>query len=244
MIRSKFARVFVLSMCLSLFSAAAANAAVKAGGQPGTADGGGSVGTTMISVDPDQPVSSPVIISEDILKKQKEIDTYLFKEHIKEIEQKGITVTYTAPFEGYVEIGIMPMNKDNAEYLYGIFGRDGVKVAEGQLIAAMEMPQAAPDQAVQGNSAGASGMSTEPYAAGNVGSEVKNEAARDAAGDAVAYKNAAAPNEAELYTTTAGALNEPAETNTALIVTLGSAAAAVVLGGTAILLGKRKQVAR
>ena len=244
MIRSKFARVFVLSMCLSLFSAAAANAAVKEGGQSGGSDRGGNVGTTMMSVEPSKPVSSPVIISEGILKKQKEIDTYLFKEHSKEIEQKGITVTYTVPYEKHVEIGIMPMNSENAEYLYGIFGKDGVKVVEGQLISVMGIPEPAPDQVGQGSSAGAPGMSIEPYAAADNKGEVSNEAAAGAANDGRIYKTAVAPNDAEMYTTTAGAENGAAQTNTALIATLGAAAAAVVLGGTAILLGKRKTAAR
>lgn len=243
MLKSKFARVFVLSVCLSLFSAAAANAAVSEGGQPGAADGGGNAGTTMMSVEPSMPVSSPVIISEDILKKQKEIDTYLFKEHSKEIEEKGITVTYTVPYEKHVEIGIMPMNNENAEYLYGIFGKDGVKVVEGQLISVMGIPEPAPDQAGQGSSAGVPGMSTEPYAAVDNKGEVSNEAA-GVANDGRIYKTAVAPNDAEIYTTTAGAENGAAETNTALIATLGAAAAAVVLGGTAILLGKRKTAAR
>ncbi|MDD3840694.1 MAG: hypothetical protein PHP06_09025 [Clostridia bacterium] len=32
----------------------------------------------------------------------------------------------------YVEIGIMPYNQENAEYIYDILGRDRVKVVEGQ----------------------------------------------------------------------------------------------------------------
>ncbi|QGU95941.1 hypothetical protein GOM49_13325 [Clostridium bovifaecis] len=67
-----------------------------------------------------------------LFEKQKEIDEYVFQKHVKEIEEKGFTVTHTAPLENYVEIGITPYSKDNAEYLYGVFGSDSVKVVEGQ----------------------------------------------------------------------------------------------------------------
>lgn len=67
-----------------------------------------------------------------IIQKQQEIDKYLFEEHTKEIEEKGLTITHTSPLEDYVEIGITPFNKDNENYLYEIFGKDNVKVVEGQ----------------------------------------------------------------------------------------------------------------
>jgi hypothetical protein len=67
-----------------------------------------------------------------IIQKQQGIDKYLFEEHTKEIEEKGLTITHTAPLEDYVEIGITPFNKDNENYLYEIFGKDNVKVVEGQ----------------------------------------------------------------------------------------------------------------
>ena len=67
-----------------------------------------------------------------MIQKQKEVDEYLFEEHTKEIEDKGFTVTHTAPLEDYVEIGITPYNKENADYLYEILGSDNIKVVEGQ----------------------------------------------------------------------------------------------------------------
>lgn len=67
-----------------------------------------------------------------ILQKQEEIDQYIFEKHAKEIEEKEFTVTHTSPLEGYVEIGITPFSKENADYLYEIFGSDNVKVVEGQ----------------------------------------------------------------------------------------------------------------
>jgi hypothetical protein len=84
---------------------------------------------------PDSAVSHMVeepTINEDILNKQKEIDQYLFEEHIDDIEEKGFTVTHTVPTEEYVEIGITPFSDENAQYLYSIFGENQVKVVEGE----------------------------------------------------------------------------------------------------------------
>lgn len=67
-----------------------------------------------------------------VLQKQAEIDKYVFETHIEELEKKGMAVTHTGPQSGYVEIGITPYNDTNANYLYEIFGRDIVKVVEGQ----------------------------------------------------------------------------------------------------------------
>jgi hypothetical protein len=72
-----------------------------------------------------------VFAEDSILAKQKEIDQYVVQ-HKEDIAAKGITVTTTAPQDGYVEVAITPYNDANAEYLYGIFGKDKVKVVEGQ----------------------------------------------------------------------------------------------------------------
>ena len=72
-------------------------------------------------------------ITEDILNKQKEIDQYLFGDYMKDIEEKGFTVSHTVPTEEYVEIGITPYTEENAQYLYSIFGKEQVKVVEGEL---------------------------------------------------------------------------------------------------------------
>jgi hypothetical protein len=73
-----------------------------------------------------------VFAEDSILAKQKEIDQYVFVQHKEDIAAKGMTVTSTAPQDGYVEVAITPYNDANAEYLYGIFGKDKVKVVEGQ----------------------------------------------------------------------------------------------------------------
>lgn len=67
-----------------------------------------------------------------LLEKQSQIDKYIFEEHAGEIKQKGFKVTHTGQANGYVEIGITPFNKENADYLYKIFGDDIVKVVKGE----------------------------------------------------------------------------------------------------------------
>ena len=52
---------------------------------------------------------------------------------MKDIEEKGFTVSHTVPTEEYVEIGITPYTEENAQYLYSIFGKEQVKVVEGEL---------------------------------------------------------------------------------------------------------------
>lgn len=68
----------------------------------------------------------------DLMKKQQAIDKYVFEEHAKDIEKQGFKVTNTGQVKDYVEIGIIPFTKKNADYLYNIFGKDKVKVVEGQ----------------------------------------------------------------------------------------------------------------
>lgn len=72
-----------------------------------------------------------------LLEKQQKIDKYVFEDHVKEIEEKGFSVTFTGPMEDYIEIGIIPYSEENAEYLYSIFGKDGVKVVKGEKVAFM-----------------------------------------------------------------------------------------------------------
>lgn len=246
MFRLKFTKVFVLSVCLSVFSAGAVNASVGEDVKKGAAEGGGEIGITMVSGSPDEPVSSPAAaaISADILKKQVEIDTYLFKEHQKEIEQKGISVTHTAPFETYVEIGIMPLNDENATYLYGLFGKDKVKVVDGQKVITMSaMTEPAPGLAQQGNAAVEPAMDAEIYETEDIKSDAKNATVSGSEADGRVYKTTSAQENEEIYTTTA--INESSSTkaDSALMITLGAAGAVVLLGGTAILLKKRKQAA-
>lgn len=123
MVGLRFVKNFAVAICLTLFltGAAFANAGVS----------------------PDTPVSNSdqnvPQISAELLEKQREIDKYLFETHVKEISDKGIIVTHTGPIGDYVEIGITPYNEANAEFFYETFGREMVKVVEGQQAGTMEI---------------------------------------------------------------------------------------------------------
>lgn len=99
-----------------------------------------TVGTATNS--PDNSVSSAVVLEEEpnevVLNKQVEINQYVFEQFKDKILEKGFEVTHTAPFKDHVEVGIIPYNEENAEYLYSILGRDMVKVVEGQQVTIMD----------------------------------------------------------------------------------------------------------
>lgn len=119
----KFTRVFILAVCVAVLFATVALADTSA------------VQVTAAQNDQVRQGELPEEqrgIDDELLEKQREINAYLFEQHKDEIAKMGFTVTHTAPADGYVEIGITPYKEEYAEYLYGIFGRDMVKVVEGQ----------------------------------------------------------------------------------------------------------------
>lgn len=113
MFKSKLLKAFIIGICLSALSSAAVFAEVDA-----VEPGGGVTG---------QPAGDS-----KVLDKQKEIDDYVFYEHVEEIAEKGFKVVYTGPSGAFVEIGITPYSEANAEYLYELFGKDAVKVVESE----------------------------------------------------------------------------------------------------------------
>jgi hypothetical protein len=83
--------------------------------------------------------------------KQGEIDKLLFETNAKEIEKLGFMVNYTGVVENDIEIGISPYNEDNANYIYELVGKDGVKVIEfdqSVLYASGAAPDATTDEVV------------------------------------------------------------------------------------------------
>ncbi|MBB6214489.1 hypothetical protein HNQ80_000569 [Anaerosolibacter carboniphilus] len=147
MIKSKFTRGLILGACVTLLSSGVV-LADGGGSQPSPLPGQLAVDviktderqlgiSAEVSTDsPDAAVSYPAQdqgeINENISQKQREIDKYLFEDHAGEINKKGFNVTHTSPLDEYVEIGITPYSEENAEYLYELFGREMVKVVEGQ----------------------------------------------------------------------------------------------------------------
>jgi hypothetical protein len=113
-VKSRTVKVMMIGFCFTALWTGAAYA------ETGASNGQQSV------------LSQETGISDVLLQKQQEIDKYVFEQHADELVNKGITVTNTGPVGDVVEIGITPYNEANADYLYGIFGKEMVKVVEGQ----------------------------------------------------------------------------------------------------------------
>ncbi len=206
MIKSKFVRAFILGIGLTVFSSTAAFAATDIGaGQSG-----------VIGVEGKTVQAEPTIDS-DLLQKQGEIDAYVFKTHTSEIADKGITVTHTGPMDNYVEIGITPYSEESAEYFYGIFGKDKVKVVEGQQAVLMIAPADAPD--------------APPVMDPDKAVSSQDEMAINTAGNLPLYAT-------DTVTTTSAENAASAGMSSAMLVMV-IAGVAVVLGGGAILVMRR-----
>lgn len=83
------------------------------------------VGVYADATSPDTPVSiqiQQVKADDAMVQKQQEIDKYVFEQHKKDFEEKGITVTNTGVIDNYVKVGITPYNEENAAYIYELFG--------------------------------------------------------------------------------------------------------------------------
>ena len=166
---------------------------------------------------------------EAIMNKQIEIDQYLFKQHIKDIEEKGFKVIYTGVSEGKVEIGITPFSEKNANYLYELFGNDMVKVIETEAVELKEdaytsMPEstmvitAAPDSTT-------------------LNSDVK---ATDAV-TTTAVDSAVTTTSEEIYTTTA-VQEKSAKSSSVPTTALYGGATILALSGAFLIVNKRKAV--
>ena len=110
--KSKYIKGIILGICLSAFSTSIAFAQ---------------------AVSSDVSTTSEVVQSEgtkELMEKQRQIDQYLFEDHVKDLEAKDIFVNYTSIVDDYIEIGISPYNDENASYLYDALGKDGIKVVE------------------------------------------------------------------------------------------------------------------
>lgn len=237
--RLKFAKAFFLGICITVFSTTAILAADSGGGQSAASQGqqadimstdvgaSGSIAPSSptlredilkqseIDKNSDGSVSSPVMdipdVNKDVLKKQSEIDQYLFEQHKDEIAEKGIVVTHTSPTFNYVEMGITPYNEANTEFLYKIFGKDLVKVVEGQQATLMTTAAGASDIAVENLEAdnkilSAQGEKAELYTATNAARETKNSSGM----------------------------------NSKLLITLIAAGAVIALGGALLVIRRRK----
>jgi len=129
MIKSKLLKAIVLGLCMSALSTGLAFASSDDGSSPASEE---------------QQTDATNFLYE----KQREIDQYVFKDHVSEIEEKGFAIVYTGVADTYVEIGITPFDDSNAKYLYDIFGSEDVKVVASEEAAVLTTTEVAPDKSV------------------------------------------------------------------------------------------------
>lgn len=93
-----------------------------------------------VAKDPEIAVSSDVLYNtaavgessevKAMMQKQLEIDK-IFEDKQKNLEEKGITITYIEPLDATVEVAIIPFTAENESYVYELLGKDKVSVVEG-----------------------------------------------------------------------------------------------------------------
>ena len=114
-------KVAMLAMTITLLYGGTAKAAETEA--PDTTASSEILYTTSVSVD------NPQV--KEMMQKQLEVDKTLFEDKVKDLEDKGITVTYTAPLETAVEVAIIPFNTENENFVYDLLGKDNISVVEG-----------------------------------------------------------------------------------------------------------------
>lgn len=170
MIRSRLLKAAMLGLCLSAFPAGIASA-----GQLAAPD--------ELAHEREEALTKE---QEALFLKQEEIDRYLFTEHAGEIKEKGFSIYSTVVAENVIEIGIVPFNKDNADYLYNIFGSDVIEVVEGDIsiiyasgFAGTDTATAEPELMPGGGTDGSTGAEVDPIVLDTEGAMSPEEDAAD-----------------------------------------------------------------
>lgn len=79
-----------------------------------------------------EAVSQQVGKEEALQQMHAKVDKYVFETNSDELALKGIHVTNTGPVGDVIEIGILDYTEEKADYLYNAFGKELVKVVEGE----------------------------------------------------------------------------------------------------------------
>ena len=133
MIKKKLITSLALGMCLFTLSTGSVVLAAET-----TSDEAVSQEILMNTV-VDEGVSSPdyegrvaeLGIDEALVKKQAEIEQYVFGDHAEEIIALGFQVTNIGIVNDTIEIGITPFTKEYENYLYEKLGKDSIQITEG-----------------------------------------------------------------------------------------------------------------
>jgi hypothetical protein len=184
--------------------------------------------------------------------KQGEIDKVLFEANAKAIEELGFMVNYTGVVENYIEIGISPYSEDNANYIYELVGKDGIKVIEFDesiIYASGPAPDATTDEVVtdaevimdKGDTAEDADQVVTDDQAGVDDKEVQiqiESVTDDANVEEKVYKNTSAES-GEIRTVSASEETEKDNVSTPIVV-LAVVGGAALVGGAVLLSNKKK----
>lgn len=189
---------------------------------------------------------------EAIYNKQVEIDQYLFKDHAKDIEEKGFKVVQTGVVAGVVEIGITPYSEKSAEYLYSLFGKDIVKIVDVEPAELMEVAiTSAPDNAAvtttvvdKGAATTTASPDTPTTSADDGIMTITSAPGEEIFSTTVVEDNAVkttAVSESAAVTTTA-VQDKASDSSSVLNIAIFTAISVIALGGIFFILNKRKAV--
>lgn len=115
MIRKNLLKAATLGLCMSALITGASKTGIAFANELGAGSLPSYGGTT-------------VSVNSDLYEKQKEIDLYLFGLSSEKNDKLAFDIIYTGVSDTYVEVGINPYSKENADSLYRIFGKELVKV--------------------------------------------------------------------------------------------------------------------
>lgn len=178
---------------------------------------------------------------------QGEVDKVLLKEKAKEIEKLGFMVNYTSVVDDGIEIGISPYSEDNANYIYKLVGKDGIKVVEfdqAVIYASGAAPDSAPSEVVDDAEVPVKGDDTEAVGMKEdkeIKMQIDATSAEVTKGEEKVYKTTGISTD---MLRTPSAEEETTDKNTSAPIIAGSLIGGAALLGGAVLITKKKKVSR
>ncbi len=139
MTKTKMIKALLLGACFSLFFTGAAYAS-----------GGGTSGNTGKSTSAYKGAAEE---NKELLERQNQIDQFVFKDHVDEIEKMGFVVTHTGVVGDGVEVGISPYEEAFVDYLNNNLGKEQMNIVEGEINMLYTAPDS-PDASISSPAAG------------------------------------------------------------------------------------------
>lgn len=230
MFKLKLMKGILFGTCISLLSSGAAFAATK--GEAPTVQAAAVSAEDKGEGQSGNSGGQDSRTDEGLLEKQKEIDQYVFTDNIDKLKEMGFEAVYTGQAEGYVEIGITPYKEEYADFLYEQFGKETVKVVEGEkAMLYTTMETSAPDASVSAD-AGNDDVAVEDsskMAESGLAADVNQEDASD--NDNLVKTSGIAPDE----------LGNADSNNSIMFIMVTLIGAAILISGI-VMIDRKKQI--